>query len=326
MKPKILRTDTEVHITGSALEDLGKIADVVTAESNDEETLARDARDADLIIVSCFTSITARVIESAWKLKGIVKYGVGIDNIDLEAATERGVLVVNCPEYGAETIADHAFTLMLCLARKILQIDRETRKSVWIWPSPEYMGVDLFGKTLGIIGLGRIGRAMAKRAGGFGMRIVVYDPYLEDELIGRCGGESVGLDQLLGCSDFVSTHCILTPETRGLVGESELKKMKKTAFIVDVSRGAIIDEPALVTALGEGWIAGAGLDVFSEEPLSPDHPLLGMHNVILTPHLAWYTQGAFDRLEREVVQRALEILCGEMPKNIRNAQVLERPG
>ena len=324
MKPRILRTDTEVHITGNTLNDLRRVADVVTSESNDEETLARDAEDADLIIVNCFTKITARVIETARKLKGIVKYGVGVDNIDLEAATRRGVLVVNCPEYGAETIADHAFTLMLCLARKIIEIDKEMRRRAWIWPSPEYMGVDMFGKTLGVIGLGRIGRAMTNRAGGFGMRILVHDPYVTDELIRQYNGEAVSLDDLLRRSDFVSIHCISTSETRGLIGESELKKMKKTAFIIDVSRGAIIDEAAIITALKEGWIAGAGFDVFSEEPLSLDHPLLGMDNVILTPHLAWYTKGAFDRLEREAVQRALEILQGKRPKNIMNAQVLEK--
>ena len=326
MKPVILRTDTEVHITGDTLNGLRRVADVVTSENNDEETLIRDAEDADLIIVSCFTKITARVIETASKLKGIVKCGVGVDNIDLEAATRRGVLVVNCPEYGAETIADHAFTLMLCLARKIIEIDRETRRSAWIWPSPEYIGVDIFGKTLGIIGLGRIGKAMARRAGGFGMETLVYDPYVTDGLIRQYNGEPVGLDELLRRSDFVSIHCILTPETRGLIGKRELKMMKKTGFILDVSRGAIIDEAAIITALREGWIAGAGFDVFSEEPLSLDHPLFDLDNLILTPHLAWYTQGAFDRLEREAVQRALEILEGKTPKNVVNVEVLDRLG
>lgn len=323
MKPKILRTDADLHIIEGALKDLRKIADVVTCDSTDEETLAREAEDADLILV-CYTRITARIIQSARKLKGIVKYGVGVDNIDLEEATKRGILVVHCPKYGSETVADHAFALMICLARKITQIDAMMRRKAWIWPSPEYMGVDLFGKTLGIIGFGKIGNAMARRAAGFGMKTIAFDPYVKDESRGPHHVKMVGLDVLLRRSDFVAILCVLTPETRGLIGEGELKKMKKTAFLIDVSRGAIIHEAALVRALSEGWIRGAGLDVFVEEPLRLGNPLLEMNNVILTPHLAWYTKEAFERLESETIQRALEILQGKTPKNIVNREILEK--
>jgi D-3-phosphoglycerate dehydrogenase len=183
MKPKILRTDTEVHMGENALKALARVAQVVTAPNNDEQILAQEAHDADLIIVSCFTKIPARVIESATKLKGILKYGVGVDNIDLKVATRRRVLVVNCPEYGAETIADHAVALMICLARRIIELDRTMREWAWLWPSAEYLGVVMFAKILGIIGLGRTGKAMARRASGFGMKQVVYDPYVEEAVI-----------------------------------------------------------------------------------------------------------------------------------------------
>jgi len=324
MKPKILITDAEVHIE-NVVKDLSEVADLVASESNnDEETLIRESEDTALIIASCFTRISSGVIEQAKKLKGIVKYGVGVDNIDLKAATNRGVLVVNCPEYGSDTVADHAFMLMICLARKIIAIDNVMRKKAWVWTSPEYMGMDISGKTVGIIGFGRIGRAMARRAGGFGMKRIAFDPYVECETFRQFDVEPVNLDELLDLSDFVSIHCILTPQTRGLIGESELKKMKKTAFIIDVSRAAIIEEEALIKALKEGWIAGAGLDVFSEEPLSPENPLFNMDNVILTPHLAWYTEEALERLEKETAQRALEILQGRIPKNIMNLEVLKK--
>ncbi len=321
-KPRILRTDTEVRIGDRDLAYLGTLADVVTAAAWDERTLARQAKDAELIVTSFFPTISARVIAAAPKLKAIVKYGVGVDNIDLDAATRRRVMVVNCPEYGAETVADHAFALLLALARKIVRIDRATKETAWVWPAPEYCGVDLAGKTLGLVGFGSIGRAMSRRAAGFGLEQIAYDPYVEPDSVAAHPVRLVAFDELLGRSDFISIHCILTPETRGLIGEAELKKMKDQAYLVDVSRGAIIDEAALVRALAGGWIAGAGMDVFAQEPLAPDYPLLKMDNVILTSHLAWYTKEADERLAKECVARVLELLRGETPRNVRNAREL----
>ena len=321
-KPKILRTDTEVRIGEDDLARLATIAEVVTAEAWDEQTLARRAVGAELIVTSFFPTISAKVIESARTLKAIVKYGVGVDNIDVEAATRRNVMVVNCPEYGADTVADHAFALLMCLARKIIHIDRATRETAWVWPAPEFRGVDLAGKTLGLIGFGSIGRAMSRRAAGFGMTQIAYDPYVAAESVAEYGVRLVALDELLGRSDFVSIHCILTPETRGLIGEAELKTMKPRAYLIDVSRGAIIDEAALVRGVRDGWIAGAGMDVFAREPLPPDCPLLGLDNVILTSHLAWYTEEADVRLAKECVARILELLQGKTPRNLRNMKAL----
>lgn len=323
MKPKILITDDEVHVN-NIIDKLKAIADVTRSENTHEETLVRASEDVALIIVSCFTIISASVIKSAKNLKAILKYGVGVDNIDLEAATQNGVLVVNCPDYGSDTIAEHAFAMMICLAKKLLQMDTLMRKNAWLWPSLEYLGSDLIGKTLGLIGFGRIGRAMAHKALGFGMKLTIYDPYVNPDLARDFQADFVNLDTLLQTSDVVSIHCILTPETEKLIGTAELKTMKKTAFLIDVSRGAIIEEKALISALQENWIAGAGLDVFADEPLLPGHPLLALDNVILTPHVAWYTKEASVRLEQETLQRTLEILKGKIPQNVRNPEVLEQ--
>ena len=323
-KPIILRTDTEVRYTAADMDRLGAVADMVTPPDYEEETLIRAAAEADpdLVSTSLFAPITARVMAAAPRLRAVVKYGVGVDNINVEEATRRGIMVVNCPEYGSETVADHAFAMMIGLARRIVRIDRAMRDRGWMWPELEFIGTDLFGKTMGIIGLGRIGRAMARRSGGFGMRRLAADPYVDGETFADFGCERVSLDELLAQSDFVSVHCVLTPETRGFIGEAQLRAMKEGAFIVNVSRGAIIEGPALVRALKQGWIAGAGLDVFPEEPVLPDCPLLGMDNVILTPHLAWYTVEADEKLSRESADRVLEVLDGRIPRNLKNAEGL----
>ena len=317
-KAKILRTDAELRIVEGHMADLAKVAHVVTAERDDADTLCALARDADLIL-TCYAEIPAPVIEAAAKLKGIVKYGVGTSSIDVDCATRRGVMVVNCPDYGSDTVAEHAFALMIALARKIPVLDRVMRDGAWAWPAPERLGVDLAGKTIGIIGMGRIGLAMAQRAAGFAMGIAAYSPYDRE-----CPFpvDFVSLDGLLARSDFVSIHATLTPETRGLLGAAELKAMKSSAYLVNVSRGAIVDEDALIAALREGWIAGAGLDVFHDEPLRPGYPLLGLDNVILTPHLAWYTREAFVRVERDTMDGIMAVLEGRRPKHLKNREVL----
>ncbi|MCZ6637038.1 MAG: NAD(P)-dependent oxidoreductase, partial [Alphaproteobacteria bacterium] len=248
MKAKILRTDAELFIIEQYLDELSPIADVVTIESYDEDELAQAAVDAELIL-TCYTNITAKVIESAKDLKGIVKYGVDTDAIDIEAATRNGVMVVNCPDYGSDTVADHAFALMIGLARQLPVIDRTIREKAWFWPAPEFLGTDLSGKTMGLVGFGRIGRAMARRCKGFGMTLLASDPYVEPASVSDYGVDFVDLDTLLGQSDFVSIHSVLTPETTGLIDEAAFGKMKKTAYLIDVSRGAIIDEAALIRAI-----------------------------------------------------------------------------
>jgi D-3-phosphoglycerate dehydrogenase len=318
-RPKTLRTDLEVRLSDDDMARLSARADVVTPETWDEDSLVAAAPGAEIIVHSFFPAISAPLIEASSELKAIVKYGVGVDNIDIPAATRRGVMVVNCPEYGSDTVADHAFALLISLARKIIQIDRATKETGWVWPSLEFIGTDLGGKTLGLVGCGRIGRAMARRAAGFGMDLIYYDPYVAEETVADLGVRAVDFEALLATSDFISIHCILTPETRGLFDAQAFGRMKESTYLIDVSRGAIIDEDALVDALTHGSIAGAGIDVFPVEPLPPGYSLLALDNVILTSHLAWCTTEAEKRLADECMDRLLEVLDGKRPRNIKNA-------
>jgi D-3-phosphoglycerate dehydrogenase len=280
-----------------------------------EDDLIAQVRDTDLLLM-CYTPITARVIAAAARLKGIVKYGVGIDAIDIPAARSRGIAVVNIPEYAEETVAEGAFALMIALARKLIPLHRRMQSDGWAWPEARWLASDIAGKTVGLVGAGKIGRAMARMAGaGFRARVLGYDPHVSTKQMQAAGIEKyTDLHAMLAASDFVSVHCVLNPETRHLIGRAELAAMKPTALLVNVSRGAIIDEDALLAALENATIAGAGLDVFSREPLTrTGHPLsrlFEMPNVLLTPHLTFYTAEAMRRLEDETLERCFEILEG----------------
>ena len=323
MLPKILRTDAELEILEPRLHKLAGIAEVVTTPHYDEAGLMETARDAALIL-TCYAEITAKVIEAAAGLKGIVKYGVGVNSIDIDTATRRGIMVANCPRYGTETVAEHAFCLLIALARKLPKLQRLMREEAWVWPEAEHRGNDMSGKTLGLIGYGHIGRAMGRQARGFGMQLLVCDPYVSPESAAADDVSFCSLDDLLEGADYISVHCILTPETRGLLGEAEFRRMKDTAYLVNVSRGPIIDEAALIGALKENRIAGAGFDVYDQEPLTSDYPLFGMDNVILTPHLAWYTEEAFERCEDQTLESVLDILAGKRPRNLKNTELFDQ--
>jgi D-3-phosphoglycerate dehydrogenase len=310
-----IRTDRELECPeiDAGLRALGCDL-VLLPEGIGEDALIEAVREADLLLM-CYTPVTARVMAAAGKLKGIVKYGVGIDAIDIAAAIARGIPVVNVPEYAEETVAEGAFALMIALARKLLPIAREIAQRGWAWPAPEWLGLDLAGRTLGLIGTGKIGRSMARMAAGFRMRVIGYDPYVSAETMRAAGIEKFGnLHALLPASDVVSIHAVLNDETRHLVCRFELSLMKPTAFLINVSRGAIVDEAALVIALQEKVIAGAALDVFSREPLAHSgHPMCALYrmdNVILFPHLTFYTQEAMARLTADTLARAQEILEG----------------
>ncbi|WP_428688576.1 C-terminal binding protein [Roseibium sp.] len=313
---KIVRTDRELKmpIADAALRDLGHEL-ILLPDGIAEADLIREVADADLLLM-CYTPVTRKVIEAAPKLRGIVKYGVGIDAIDIPAAIEHKIPVVNIPEYAEETVAEGAFALMIALAKRLPALGRVMQSEGWAWPEPAWIGRDLAESTVGIIGLGKIGRSMARMAGaGFRARVVAYNPGMPAEEMAVHGAEKCEtLQELLEQSDFVTIHAVLNDSTRHLIGEAELKAMKPTAALINVSRGAIIDEVALIKALDEGWIAGAGLDVFSQEPLAlENHPLsalFGRANVILTPHLTFYTEEAMARLEAETLERCRELLDG----------------
>jgi D-3-phosphoglycerate dehydrogenase len=313
---KIVRTDAELHAPqiDNTLREWGHEL-VLLPDGVSEQEFITEIVDTDLLLM-CYTPVTRSVIEAATSLRGIVKYGVGIDAIDIDAAKARGIVVVNVPEYAEETVAEGAFALLIALAKKLIPLDRHMHDTGWAWPEPQWMGADIAGKTVGLVGFGKIGRSMARMAGaGFRARVIAYDPYTSAEEMAACDVEKVDdLQALMRESDFVSIHCILSPETRHLIGERELRAMKPGAFLVNVSRGAIVDEAALTQVLNEGGIAGAGLDVFGCEPLNKtDHPMASLFDhpsVILSPHLTFYTEGAMTRLEAETLQRCSEILQG----------------
>ncbi|MEM3730801.1 MAG: C-terminal binding protein [Candidatus Bathyarchaeia archaeon] len=320
-KPKILITEA-LPLIEEEKRILSKYAHVKLAKSPNEDNLIAEAKDADIIMV-VYAKITEKIIESATKLRGIIRYGIGVDNIDLKAASKRKIPVANVPDYCIGTVADHAFALILALNRKIILADQTLKEGKWgLWtsPSPKLMGLDLEGKILGLVGIGRIGTAAAMRAKGFGMKVIAHDPYITREKAEELGIELVDLETLLKSADFISIHAPLTPETRGMIGERELRLMKKTAYIVNTARGPIIQEKALYKALKEGWIAGAGLDVYEKEPPDPSNPLFKLENVILTPHIAYYTEEAVRRLEMSAVEEAIRILQGQMPKNLVNKE------
>jgi len=305
---------------------LSSYAEVKISPSTSEEVLCREIVDVDLLLV-VYVKVNSRIIDSAPKLKGIVRFGIGIDNIDVQIATSRKVLVVNIPDYAIDTVAEHAFALLISLARKITVADRVMRTKKWgNWTSPSklYLGIDLKGKTLGIVGMGRIGRSLARKAEAFGMNLLAFDPYLEQEQLDDIKVKLTGLEILLKESDFVSIHAPHTPETRGLIGENQLRIMKKTAYIINTSRGPLIDEKALMKALKKKWICGAGLDVYEKEPPALNNQLLKLENVILTPHIAWYTEEASKRLEKLAIQRTVELLQGKIPKTVVNPEVLKQ--
>ena len=312
---KVVRTDRELQMprTDQALQQAGGRL-VLLPDGTPEEVLAREVADADLLLM-CYARIGAPVIAAATRLKAIVKYGVGIDAIDIDAARARGIPVVNVPTYAEETVAEGAFALLMALFKRFKPMQQAMQAEGWLWPESRWLAHDLAGKTLGLVGCGRIGRSMARMAGAFRMRVLAYDPHVDPQAL-PLGVERVAdLDALLARSDAVSVHCVLNAQTRHLLGAAQLARMKPTAFLVNVSRGEIVDEAALLQALQQQRIAGAALDVYGQEPLSHrGHPLsalFGMDNVLLWPHLTFYTHEAMQRLEDDTLARCFEALRGE---------------
>ena len=312
---KVVRTDRELEMqrVDAVLREAGAEL-VLLPDGTPEAELARETAAADLLLM-CYARISERVIRSATRLKAIVKYGVGIDAIDIDAARACGIPVVNVPAYAEETVAEGAFAMLMALFKRFKPIHHAMQAEGWIWPEPRWLAGDLSGKTLGLVGLGRIGRSMARMAAAFRMPVLAYDPFLAPAAwppgVRRCDT----LEALLAASDAVSIHCVLNAQTRGLIGPAQLACMKPTAFLVNVSRGEIVDEAALLQALLAGRLGGAALDVYGREPLSRQgHPLSALYdlqNVILWPHLSFYTREAMQRLEDETLARCFEALRGE---------------
>ncbi len=260
----------------------------------------------DALIVRSGTRATADIIEAGSRLKVIGRAGIGVDNIDVDAASKRGIVVMNTPGGNNVTTAEHALTLLLSMARNIPQACASLRAGKW--ERNKFTGVEVCGKTLGIVGVGNIGSVLADRAQGLKMKVVAYDPYLAPESAARVGIELTTLDDLFARADFISVHTPLTAETRGLIGREAFAKMKKGVRIVNCARGGIVDEAALAEALRAGQIAGAALDVFAEEPPPKDHPLLGLDGVVATPHLGASTDEAQINVAIAIAEQVVDFL------------------
>lgn len=284
--------------------------EVVKADMSLEMTEARLIEllhDVDGAIIGV-VPMTARVLESAPRLKVISMHGVGVDHVDLTAAARLGIVVANCPGTNDQAVADLAIGLMIAIARKIPQVDRHLRQGGW----GRHAGSELWNKTLGLIGLGRIGRGVAKRALGFDMQVLVYDPYVRPEQVDLPGVRLTSFEEVLKSVDFLSLHAVLNDETRNMLSIEQFRMMKSTAYLVNTARGGLIDEQALYQALTTGLIAGAALDVFVEEP-PIGSPLLELGNVVLTPHIGAHTQEAIERMGVIAARNVVQTLQGGQP-------------
>ncbi|MFN4293335.1 MAG: C-terminal binding protein [Thermoflexales bacterium] len=279
-----------------------------------EDDVIRAARDADALIIG-FVPITARVMDALPRLRCVVRYGVGYETIDVPAAAARGIQVANVPDYCIPEVADHAMALLLALARKVIPLDASVRRGEWATLKAAKPAHRIEGQTLGLIGMGRIGSAVVRRALGFGMRVIAHDKYLSPERAQAVGATLVDFDTLLREADFISIHTPLTPETRHLINAETIDKMKPSAYLINVARGAIVDTLALADALQRGKLAGAALDVFEQEPLPDDHPIRNAPNVILHPHAAWYSEEAMTQLQVNAAEEVARALRGEPLKN-----------
>ena len=288
----------------------------VQVDANSEEQGIAVVQDADVLVVG-LQRITERVLEAAARLKVIGRCGVGLDNVDLRAAGARGIPVVYTPGANAQTVADLTLGLMLALARKITQADRMTRDHQW----KRIMGNDVWGKTLGIFGLGQIGANVARRAKGFDMRVVAYDVVQNPPLAKELGVEYRSKADIIAQADFITLHLPLNQETQGFIGEQELKAMKKTAVLVNTSRGGIVDEQALYRGLKAGEIAGAALDVFAQEPPGKT-PLVELDNFIGSPHIGGITVEAIERIGMTVARDIVAVLKGKTPQFLANREWL----
>ncbi|HSR11436.1 MAG TPA: C-terminal binding protein [Thermodesulfobacteriota bacterium] len=315
-------TTAEKMLKGAGLE-------VVRAAIWTEEDLIRHAADADGVIVSATEPYTPRVIREMKKCRVISRMGIGYNNINVEEATRQGIAVSIVLDASVHEVSDHAMAFLLAFSRKVMPLAQAVRRGVWKPGSIDIVGVRgkmyrLTEQTLGLVGVGRIGSRMAPKGRAFGMRVIGYDPYLSEPEMRQRGVEKVDFDTLLKESDSISVHAPLTPETRGMFGLQEFRKMKPTAVIINTARGAIIREGDLHQALVEGAIAGAGLDVSDPEPPSPDNPLISLEQVLVSGHSAFYSETSMKELQEKAAEAIILGLKGEWPPTLANPEVKEK--
>ena len=317
----VLVTDYTWPSTAPEAEVLARVgARLLLAESGSEEELLRLVPGADAIL-TCFKQVPASVVRAGEKLQVIGRYGIGIDNIAVEEATRLGIPVTNVPAYCLDEVAEHALALLLAGARSIVRYDRALQADDWSLRTgmPVYR---VAGRTLAIIGFGKIGRTLARKAAALDLQLLAHDPWVSDEDVRAAGAEPASLDEALARADFLSLHTPLSEGTQHLLNAERLRRMKPTAFVINTARGALIDQDALLQALQEGWIAGAGLDVFVPEQLPAGHALLAQPNLIATPHTAFYSEESVQALEVLAAQNVADILSGKRPVDVVNPEVL----
>jgi D-3-phosphoglycerate dehydrogenase len=303
-------------------------ATVQLAGCNTEAEIIEAGKAADILVyVGLYTPFTTNVLSQLPKCQLIARFGIGMDSVDLAAATDAGIIVSNAAEYCVPEVADHATALILSLGRRVTMLDRFMRDGKW-GGATAYTGpiVRLGTQTVGFVGFGRIARHAARNMVNIFGKLLAFDPYVSQEQADEYQVKMVELDELLAQSDYVSVHTPLLPQTRGLIGAAQLSKMKPTAYLVNTSRGPVVDEAAVIAALQSKQIAGAGLDVFEQEPLADDSPLRQMDNVILTPHNAAYSEQSLTDLRAAVTQTVRDVIEGYLPRHILNAKVVSRHG
>ena len=298
--------------------------ELVLAQSHGATEVIANAAGAEGILVQ-YSQITAEVMDALPELKAIGRYGVGVDSVDVAAATARGIAVCNVPDYGTEAVSDHAIGMALAAARGIPRLDRGVRAGSFdlVAVRPLYQTRE---RVFGIIGLGLIGTATARKAAGLGYEVIGYDIAADPDAETFRGVRSVSLEELLERSQVVSLHTPLTEQSRGMLGAEQLARMRSDAILVNTSRGGVADTTALVEALRSGTILGAAIDVHDAEPLPAGHPLTTFDSVVLTPHLAWYTEESYAELKRRTVENVVAVCAGYVPRNILNPEVLGAPG
>lgn len=313
------------NVHANAVKVLKAAGDSITYTADGQitrEALLAAVPEADALVIRSAHKIDAEVLHAAPRLKIIARAGVGVDNVDIPLATELGIVVVNTPDGNTISTAEHTFGLMLALARHIPQAHESMNAGKWDRKS--FSGVELRGKTLGVVGFGRIGRAVAKRALAFEMTVIAHDPYLTTDLAADLGVKLVSLDELFHTSDFITLHAMLTAENHEMINRESLARMKRGVRIIDAARGALINEADLAEALQSGQVAGAALDVYAEEPPKPDNPLLHLPNVVHTPHLAASTEDAQITVSVDAAKLVVDALLRDDVKNVVNPAVLDK--
>ena len=311
-------------IDSSGVKILEAEAEVLCLHRYPEKTLLGEVGDSCGVVVR-LARIDEAILKQGKNLRVIAKHGTGLDNIDVSGATKRKIAVVFTPEANFESVAEHALGLMLALSKKICITDRLLREARPRDKDDYMVGLELSGKRLGLVGLGRTGGELARKCkAAFDMEILFYDPHISQDKVDQAGFRKMDrLEDLLIEADYVSIHAPLTDETRNLIGQRELDSMKEGAFLINTSRGGVVDEAALYRVLARGKIAGAALDVFSQEPLPPDHPLLNLDNFIATPHIAGVTRESMQRMATSLAKDILRVLRGERPKYPANPEVYD---